>query len=65
MVKRKQLTQDESLSAFEAVGSIPVRLVSVDIQKALKLALEYNIYAHDACFFAMCQTFVMPVNNTR
>jgi len=34
-------------------GSIPVRLVSVDIGQALKLALEYNIYAYDA-FFLQC-----------
>ncbi len=53
MVKRKQLTQDESLSAFEAVRLIPVRLVSVDIQEALKLALEHNIYAYDA-YFLQC-----------
>lgn len=61
MVKRKQLTQDESLSAFEAVGSIPVRLVSVDIQKALKLALEHNIYAHDAYFLQCARHLSCPL----
>jgi len=53
MVKRKQLTPDEALLAFEAATSISVRLVSVDIQKALKIALEHNIYAYDA-YFLQC-----------
>ncbi len=57
MVKRKQLMRDEALSAFEAASSIPVRLVSVDIQKALKLALDYNIYPHDA-YFLQCATYL-------
>lgn len=53
MVKRKQLTDYEALSAFEAVRSIPVRLVSSDIRHALKLAVEHNIYAYDA-YFLQC-----------
>ena len=53
MVKRKQLTHHEALSAFDAVSSIPVRLVSVDIRHALGLAVEYNIYAYDA-YFLQC-----------
>ncbi len=53
MVKRKQLTHDEALSAYNAADSIPVRLVPANIPKALKLALHYNIYAYDA-FFLQC-----------
>ncbi len=61
MVKRKRLTQDESLLAFEAVRSIPVRLVSVDIQEALKLALEHNIYAYDAYFLQCAKNLACPL----
>ncbi|VAW44963.1 hypothetical protein MNBD_GAMMA03-2171 [hydrothermal vent metagenome] len=53
MVKRKQLSHKEALAAYEAVSSIPVRLVSIDIQQALKLALDYNVYAYDA-YFLQC-----------
>ena len=53
MVKRKQLTDKEAMSALKTVNSIPVRLVSVDIPKALKIALKYNIYAYDA-YFLQC-----------
>lgn len=61
MVKRKQLTQDESLSAFEAVCCIPVRLVSVDIQEALQLAHEHNIYAYDAYFLQCAKHWACPL----
>lgn len=40
MVKRKQLTHVEALSAFETATSIPVRLVSVEIRKALLFLLH-------------------------
>ncbi|GJL64043.1 MAG: twitching motility protein PilT [Nitrospirales bacterium] len=53
MVKSKQLTHKEALSAFEVVSTIPVRLVSADIRHALKLAAEYNLYAYDA-YFLQC-----------
>jgi len=45
------------LSAFDAVSSIPVRLIPVDIPKALKLALDYNIYAYDA-YFLQCAIYL-------
>jgi len=35
------------------VNSIPVRLMSVDINQALQLAIDFNIYAYDA-YFLQC-----------
>ena len=40
MVKRKQLTHEEAVSVFEASKSIRVRLLAVDIKKALRIALN-------------------------
>ena len=45
MYKRKQVTNKEALSAQRATGNISVRLVAIDVQEALELALEFNIYA--------------------
>jgi predicted nucleic acid-binding protein len=53
MVKRKQLTREEALAVFEASKSIRVRLLTVDIEKALRIALDHNIYAYDA-YFLQC-----------
>ena len=61
MVKRKQLTHHEALLAFEAVSTIPVRLVAPDIRHALKLALKYNIYAYDAYFLQCAIHWACPL----
>jgi hypothetical protein len=42
MIKRKQLTEEEALNAQTTANKIPVRLVNVDIQSALKLAIEFK-----------------------
>ncbi len=61
MIKRKQITNKEALTALEITNHIPVRLVSVDIRKALKLALEFNIYAYDAYFLQCAKSLSHPL----
>jgi predicted nucleic acid-binding protein len=56
MIKRKQITYYEALSAFKITSLIPVRLVAIDIRQALKLASEFNIYAYDAYFLQCAQS---------
>ena len=53
MIKRKQITHKEALQAQKSINAIPVRLQSVDITQALKLAIDFNIYAYDA-YFLQC-----------
>ncbi len=53
MIKRKQITHKEALQALQSVNTIPVRLISIDITQALKLAIDFNIYAYDA-YFLQC-----------
>lgn len=61
MVKRKQLNDKEALAALQTVNAIPVRLVSVDVEKALKLALKYNIYTYDAYFLQCAKDLSCPL----
>jgi len=61
MVKRNRLTKDEALLAFVEIKSIPVRLVSIDIQRALQLAFEYHIYAYDAYFLQCAKQLSCPL----
>jgi len=61
MVKRKQLTSEEALQAQQNANSIPVRLVNTDVQKALKLAIEFNIYAYDAYFLYCAKSLAYPL----
>lgn len=61
MFKRKQITKKEALSAQRATGNISVRLVAIDIQEALRLAVEFNIYAYDAYFLQCAKSLSSPL----
>ena len=61
IVKRKQLTQSEAMQAIELAQAIPVRLMQVDINKALELALKFNIYAYDAYFLQCALSLNCPL----
>ncbi len=50
LVKRKRLTREEALLAWKACLAIPVDLRDINIEKALAIAIENNIYAYDAYF---------------
>ena len=61
MVKRKQISKKEALSVFEITREIPVRLIAVDIHKALDIAMRFNIYAYDAYFVQAAQSMACPI----
>lgn len=61
MHKRRQITNKEALSAQKATHNIPVRLVPIDLQKALKLAIDFNIYAYDAYFLQCAKSLSSPL----
>ncbi len=61
MIKRRQISKAEALVAEKAANLIPVRLVSIDIQKALELAIEHNIYAYDAYFLICAKSLAQPL----
>jgi predicted nucleic acid-binding protein len=61
MVKRKQITQNEAISVFGIANQIPVRLALIDIPQALKLALDFNIYAYDAYFLHCAKASSCPL----
>jgi predicted nucleic acid-binding protein len=61
MVKRKQITPNEAVSALGIANKIPVRLAQVDIPQALKLALDFNVYAYDAYFLHCAKSSSCPL----
>lgn len=61
MVKRKKLSSAQALEVEKAAASIPVRLLNVDVQASLQIALEYNIYAYDAYFLQCARVFSCPL----
>ena len=61
MLKRGQLGDKDALAAQKATNKIPVRLLAVDIQEALKLAIEFDIYAYDAYFLQCAMALSSPL----
>jgi len=61
MLKRHQITQNEVVPVLDSTKNIPVRLVTVDIKQALKIAIEFNIYAYDAYFLQCAKSTSNPL----
>ena len=61
MTKRGRISKVEALAAEKAANLIPVRLVSIDIQKALEVAIEYSLYAYDAYFLLCAKSLVQSL----
>ena len=61
MLKRKQITKEEAILTLKIATQIPVRLLTVDISMALKLALKFNIYAYDAYFLQCAKSLSCPL----
>ena len=53
MFKRKRITLEQAKKAMEYYSQIKIRFVEVDLNKALDIAFNYNIYAYDA-YFIVC-----------
>ena len=61
-VKRKgRLTDDEILEAFEISQKIPVELLPVKINDAMKIAIKFGIYAYDAFYIQCCVETKLPL----
>jgi predicted nucleic acid-binding protein len=48
MIKRKAIRVHQVEAVLKAYRQIPIRLVDVDLDRALEIALDRNIYAYDA-----------------
>ncbi|NTU41685.1 MAG: type II toxin-antitoxin system VapC family toxin [Nitrospirales bacterium] len=54
MQRRGRLNDREILRAFDLSQRIAVRLLSVKIHEAMKIALRFKIYAYDAYYLQCC-----------
>jgi predicted nucleic acid-binding protein len=49
------------ISAFNYFKRIPVKIIEVDIEKALEIAWTHNIYAYDACYLECAKRLNVPL----
>lgn len=57
MFKRNRITLEESLEAIEIYKQIPIRFVEVELEEALGVAKQWNIYAYDAYLLRCAQKY--------
>jgi predicted nucleic acid-binding protein len=57
MFKRNRISLDESLKAVEIYKQIPIRFVEVELEEALSIAKQWNIYAYDAYLLRCAQKY--------
>jgi predicted nucleic acid-binding protein len=61
MAKRNRLRDEQCLSILNQFRKIPVRLVEVDIDSALRIAMDKGIYAYDAYYLEVAKRLRQPL----
>jgi predicted nucleic acid-binding protein len=61
MKRKGRLTDREIFRAFDAAQRITVRLVSINIHDALRIATRFNVYAYDAYYVQCCIENKLPL----
>jgi predicted nucleic acid-binding protein len=59
--RRHILNEKEIVEAYTVYRKIPLRLVEVNIENALKIACQYNIYAYDAYYLEAAFRLKLPL----
>ncbi len=57
MFKRQRITLEQARMALGVFHKIPIRLVDVDLEKAMEIAKEQDVYAYDAYFIVCAQKY--------
>jgi predicted nucleic acid-binding protein len=61
LFKKRKITENELLEAYRNYTLIPIRNIKVDIEKALKIACKYKIYAYDAYYLETAYRLKLPL----
>ena len=55
MMKKKVIKREQMVNAFNYFKKIPIKTIKVDIEKALEIAWDFNIYSYDACYLEVAK----------
>jgi predicted nucleic acid-binding protein len=61
MYKRHRLNEEQIIKSYKLFESLPLRLVKVDMARALKLSYTYTIYAYDAYYLETAYRLKIPL----
>jgi predicted nucleic acid-binding protein len=61
LYKRHKLQETEIIEDYNNFRRIPIRLLDVDMEKALKISCKYKIYAYDAYYLETAKRLRLPL----
>ncbi|GHV73675.1 twitching motility protein PilT [Spirochaetia bacterium] len=62
MMKMKLLdSKDEMIQLFRQFKLIPIKMVEIDIEKALEIAWDHKLYAYDAFYLETAKRLNLPL----
>jgi predicted nucleic acid-binding protein len=61
MVRKQRLNEEQALKAYSLFESILIRIVKVDMHKALKIFCKYEMYAYDAYYLEASRRIKLPL----
>jgi predicted nucleic acid-binding protein len=59
--RRHILNNEEVIEAYNVYKNIPLRFIEVNVENALKIACQYNIYAYDAYYLEAAFRLKLPL----
>lgn len=59
--RKKRLSEEQVVTAFQEYKKIPVRLVDVDLEKSLLISTKYGIYAYDSYYLEVSKRLRLPL----
>ena len=61
LYKRHKITEGELVEAYRVYTTLPMRIIKVDIERSLKIACRYQIYAYDAYYLEIAYRYKIPL----
>ncbi|MDR1229800.1 MAG: type II toxin-antitoxin system VapC family toxin [Spirochaetaceae bacterium] len=61
LCKRRKLTENEVIDAYNDFRKIPIRTLDIDMEKSFKISCKYNVYAYDAYYLETAKRLKLPL----
>ena len=61
LYRKRKINEQELLEAYRNFTLIPLRIIKVDMEKAIRIACKYNIYAYDAYYLEIAHRLKLPM----
>ena len=61
MLKRNRVTLEQALKAVGVYRMIPIRFLDIDLEEALEISAQLNIYAYDAYLIQAARQYKLPL----